>query len=96
MLINLIVFYATGYNKYQVYDEMTTIHAEVDAIRNLKKTRIRKKISILVYRTNNNCDLTMAKPCNNCIYNMLKYAKKKNYYIEKICYTDWNGNVFTI
>ena len=86
------MFYAKGYNKYQVYRNISTIHAEVDAIRNLKPTRKPKSISLVVYRTNHMCNFMMARPCARCISKIFSGAKKKNYNVKHIYYTDDDGD----
>lgn len=59
---------------------------------NLKPTRKKKNISLVVYRTNNTCNFMMAKPCSNCINKIFSVAKKKNYTVKQIYYTDYDGS----
>ena len=56
-MVNLIsVFYSTGINHYNVdpKNPLKTVHAEVDAINNLRRdsTNKRKKVNLFVFRTN--------------------------------------------
>ena len=58
----------------------------------LKKSDNKKKINVIVFRTNKqgNCCL-MAKPCDNCLWSLHKVSREKNYIINRIYYTDNEG-----
>ena len=76
------------YNKYD------SIHAEVDAVRKLKSSDNTKKVDILVFRTNNQGNTClMAKPCTNCMHCLYQTCFRKNYKINRIYYTDIDGNI---
>lgn len=73
------------------------VHAEVDCVQRLKKSKKISSINIIIFRTNNNGDkLMMAKPCHNCLYTIDFILKKKNYKLKKIIYSDVNGNFVNI
>ncbi|MDA9673941.1 hypothetical protein N9T73_00395 [bacterium] len=100
------MFYANGINKYKIDmaeqerkifksqfgHEHKSIHAEEDAINQLKKSEKTKKVDICIFRTNRYGDkLMMAKPCCNCqrvIKNGLKY---KNYKLRHCWFTNEEG-----
>ena len=69
----------------------STVHAEVDALfkyKNINKRKLNDKcIDIIVIRTNKNMKLINSKPCLNCL-NIIKKFK-----INKIYYSDENGNI---
>ena len=63
MKTELIIIFGKNYK---------TIHAEVDAIKKLRYSKTKKKIDILVFRTNlKGKELMMAKPCQNCINSIM-------------------------
>jgi hypothetical protein len=73
------------------------VHAEVDCVERLKKSKKKATINLLVFRTNNKGDkLMMAKPCDNCIHVIDFTLKKKNYKLKKIIYTNENGDLVNI
>ena len=83
-----------GINKYNIDCNHNTIHAEVDAINKLRYTNKRTKINILVFRTNRKGNsLLMAKPCKHCLQYIYKNTHKKGYRLNRIYYTDYNGNL---
>ena len=88
------MFYEYGYNKYNIGKNYKTIHAEVDAIKKLRYSKTKKKIDVLVFRTNlKGEELKMAKPCQNCINSIMKNTKLKNYRLSKIHYTNEKGEI---
>ena len=103
-LTKSIVFYGIGMNYYNINNNcMKTRHAEVDVIQKIKplysgkernkckKVKNLKKLNMLVFRTNKKGENLMnAKPCQNCL-NYMKNINKKGYKIQKIYYTDENG-----
>lgn len=73
------------------------VHAEVDCVQRLKKSKKMSSINIIIFRTNNNGDkLMMAKPCHNCLNTIDITLKKKNYKIKKLIYTDETGKLVNI
>lgn len=77
--------YGSGHNgirsssismKYKKWEE--SLHAEQAALLNLNWDKL-KGCSILVYRTNKNGQLAMAKPCEMC-QRLIKYVGIKNIY----------------
>ncbi len=52
-----------------------------------------RRINMVVIRVNNNGDLLMSKPCNNCINRLQKLCKQYNIHINYIYYSDSTGNI---
>ena len=72
----------------------STVHAEVDACMKLKPTKKRRKVYLLIIRTNKKGDcLMMAKPCMNCIRTSCKLIHDKGYRLKDILYTNENGEI---
>lgn len=95
LYITGIVFYAFGMNRYNVDLKYTSIHAEIDAVRKLKKSEKTKKINIVVFRVNNSGSrLCMAKPCCNCVNGIKKALEEKNYKLKanRCWYTNEDGD----
>jgi deoxycytidylate deaminase len=98
LFIISIVFYAVGYNKYNClkykvsHTYKANVHAEVDALTNLKPNSHKKcrKISLFVFRIGGDNNLLMAKPCQNCMKSIYKIASRKGYNIQTIYYTNNN------
>ena len=92
----IIGFYSLGINYYNINKRNDTIHAEVDAINNLKYTKKRTKVNLFVFRSNKQGNtLTMSKPCDNCIKYIYKNINSKGYRLNKIYYTDFDGNILS-
>lgn len=88
------VFYASGINYYNVDLKGTSLHAEANAIDNLKFNHNKKfkKVNIIVLRTNNKGDRFMlAKSCQPCINYMTKGLKEKRYKLHKGWYSNNDG-----
>tara|TARA_B110000971_G_C19513668_1_gene278544 strand:- start:32 stop:307 length:276 start_codon:yes stop_codon:yes gene_type:complete len=86
------MFYSHGINYYNIDKECRTIHAEVNAIDNLRISHKRTKVNIFVFRTNKSGNiLTMSKPCDNCIKYIKKNINIKGYRLHRIYYTDFIG-----
>ena len=100
------MFYAAGFNEYNI--DMTekqynifkknnghvhnSIHAEENAINNLKISEKTKKVNICVFRTNKKGDkLMMAKPCCNCQNIIVNGLKQKNYKLHHCWFTNKDG-----
>lgn len=99
LIINRVLnVLSTGHNKYTNIDRILnkSTHAEVDAINNLKNTRIKKKINIYVLRVNRTGNLCYSKPCDNCVSYMNKILIKRNYKINKIYYTQSDVNILSM
>ena len=95
LFIISIMFYAYGINRYNVDLKFTSIHAEMDAVYQLKKSEKTKKINMVVFRVNNSgTRLCMAKPCQPCVNGIKKELGYKNYKLKanKCWYTDEDGN----
>lgn len=84
---------STGQNKYRVNG--LSIHAETDAINRLpvKKTKILEKVSLLVIKTNRNCELSNSAPCVHCLKSMSEKPSQKGYRIDKVYYSNGNGEI---
>lgn len=86
------MFYAKGINHYNIDKYNNTIHAEVDAVQNLRKSTEFVKVDLFVFRTNKKASqLTMSKPCVNCIKFIHNNMYIKGYKLNRIYYTDFNG-----
>ena len=86
-----------GYNQVRV--KSLSIHAEMSAIKkhyhkNTKAKTKLKKINMLVIKTGfHDNRLTMSKPCHNCLLSMEKLSAKKGLKVNKIYYSDLDGNI---
>ena len=88
---NDIVFYGTGVNEYNLDN---TIHAEMNAMKSLKKQIKTKKVDIIIFRTNKTASsILCSKPCQNCINGICKTFKQKNYKLNKLYYINYDGDV---
>lgn len=68
-------------------------HAEMDAIKHLKiKNKKRLTLDLIVIRINNSGKLLLSMPCYNCIKQL---RRLKNIKINKIHYSDENGNIIS-
>ena len=88
------VFYATGMNYYNIDLHGTSLHAEVDAVNKLKPNnkQQKKKINLIVLRTNNKGDrLMMAQSCKPCLNYMKHQLEKKNYKVHNAWYSNEDG-----
>lgn len=86
-----IVFYGTGVNEYNLNN---TIHAEMNAMKSLKKQIKTKKVDIIVFRTNKTASsILCSKPCQNCINGIWKTLIQKNYKLNKLYYINYDGEV---
>ena len=95
--MNDIIFYKTGYNKYETTLKHGTIHAEVDALLKLPYQSKPKKIYLCVFTTNKEGTiLRMSKCCSNCEKSIEVICKKKNYIIKNIYYIDEFGELTTL
>jgi len=89
-----IVFYGTGYNKYNVGVNYQTIHAEHDAINRLKYTKNMKTVNVLVFRiSRNKKDILCGKPCENCQKRILKDINQKGYRVHRVYYSISNDEI---
>ena len=87
--------YSVGINHYNNHDPFDTIHAEVDAVFQLKKNEKVKKVNMLVCRVNRNKhELCNAKPCIHCMRYIERNLKRKNFRLKnrRCYYTDEEGN----
>ena len=96
------MFYETGYNKYNIglnslNKHPQTVHAEIDVCMKIRYTKKVKKVNLLVIRTNpSGTKLLMAKPCNNCIINSKRILNSKGYILNKIIYSNEEGELITL
>ena len=91
-----IVFYSTGINHYELNSKHDTCHAEVDAIINLPINKGKRPIEVDVFSSRTNPKgnrLMMGKSCPNCIAYIKKELPRKGYKLNKIYYTDENGEI---
>ena len=71
----------------------TSVHAEKDLFDKLLSQKKMKKINILVVRFTKNGVLGMSKPCDKCIQFLSVFPQRKGYTINKVYYSDQNGNI---
>ena len=92
-----IEFYAFGYNKYNLYGTTRSIHAEVDAIKKLRKNYGKSKsVIVLVFRiSKTGTSILLGKPCDNCRTKIINTLKKKNYSLYNIYYTTYQGTIIS-
>lgn len=72
------------------------IHAECDAILKLMPLKNKKRLEIinmLVVRLSSKNKIQSSKPCINCIETMKTLPPKMGYKIDKIYYSDSDGNI---
>jgi deoxycytidylate deaminase len=93
-----IEFYAFGYNKYNLYGTTRTIHAEIDAIKKLKKNYGKSKsLIVLIFRiSKNGTRILLGKPCQNCISKLNYTLRKKKYRLSHIYYTTYQHTIQSI
>ena len=85
-----------GENRYKANESLGTIHAEDCAIRNLQplpKNKKYNRINIIIIRTSKTGVLGNSKPCLHCIMRLYKNLPEKGYILNKVYYTDSNGNI---
>jgi deoxycytidylate deaminase len=83
---------STGIN--HIMADMTSIHAEQDAIQKLKTNKGRNiKIDLTVIRYNNKNELCESKPCINCLSSMYIDCIRKGYLIKNVYYSTSEGIV---
>ena len=90
------MFYAYGMNRYNIDLEFSTIHAEMEAVNKLRKSKKNVSIKMIVFRINNSgTKLCMAKPCENCVKGIRRTLRKKNYRLKgnKCFYTNEDGEI---
>lgn len=85
-----------GRNFYPITTDDFSIHAEYDALTNIKTSKILQKfkgkkkiinVSLVSIRYGENGKLLNAKPCDNCLTAFKKYMKKYNIYVNKVYYS---------
>jgi cytidine deaminase len=73
-----------------------SLHAEYDAIRNLpfrRKNLKNKSINLLVIRISRRKQIKQSKPCVHCIKYISKLNENTSYQINRIYYSDDNGEI---
>jgi hypothetical protein len=82
-----------GTNTYN--PTLNSLHAERVALDNLPSIpRNRRKlvnVSLFVARTNRSGVAGNSKPCEHCIYDLLRIAPTRGYVVRNVHYTDANG-----
>lgn len=87
--------YNIGFNKYCSNAKYSTVHAEIDALMTFNKKYIKgiKGMDIIIIRitnvkyNDNNINLKISRPCDNCIDTLRKFD------IRKVYYSDQYGNI---
>lgn len=95
MIKKHIMFYAFGYNKYNLHGTTRTIHAEIDAVVKLKKNYSKNKsLVVLIFRISKDGNkILLGKPCNTCKYKLETIIRKKGYTLNKIYYTTYDETI---
>jgi ribosomal protein L28 len=92
--LNILSF---GFNKLgDIHGNKIGVHAEHDAINNLKPLRRNKRlqnINMLVIRISKNNKIQSSKPCANCIEHIKNLPGKKGYKIKHIYYSNDDGEI---
>ena len=93
-----IEFYAFGYNKYNLYGTTRSIHAEIDAIKKLKKNYGKSKsVVVLIFRiSKDGSQILLGKPCDNCTSKIVNTIKQKKYSLYNIYYTTYQGTIISM
>jgi hypothetical protein len=84
--------FSHGQNHYK-RDNISSIHAEVAALNNLRYSHYLKYIDLVVIRINKSGNLCNSKPCSNCVKFMNTILIKRRYKISNIYYSDENSNI---
>jgi len=83
------VFYAFGYNQYNIGKNFLSIHAEHHAVNKLRYSRKRKKVDVIIFRVSNNGkNILCGAPCANCQKILRDGIKQKGYTLNRVYYTD--------
>lgn len=90
-----IVFYAFGFNQYNIDKKFTSIHAEHDAVNKLRYCyKKKKKVDVLIFRVSKNGeDVMLGAPCENCRRHLKNGIKAKGYKLNKVYYTTNYGDI---
>jgi pyrimidine deaminase RibD-like protein len=84
---------AIGFNKLKCPNrryktEYNTTHAEISALQNSGKERIKGSV-MYIYREDRNGNTKLSKPCEFCLPEIIKFGVKKVYYtIEEFPYLE--------
>ena len=86
-----IVFYAFGYNQYNIGKNFLSIHAEHHAVNKLRYSKKRKKVDVIIFRiSNNGKNILCGSPCENCQKILRNGIKQKGYTLNRVYYTETN------
>ena len=82
------MFYAFGYNQYNIGKNFLTIHAEHHAVNKLRYSKKKKKVDVLIFRIcNKGENILLGAPCENCQRIMREGIKSKGYTLNRVYYT---------
>ncbi len=92
-----IVFYAFGYNQYNIGKNFLSIHAEHHAVNNLRVSdKKHKKVDVLIFRIcNKGTNILSGAPCCNCQRILKEGIEKKGYTLNRVYYTTKETEEFT-
>ncbi len=77
---------------------MSTVHAEIDAMRKVRVREGKKRmtpLTLVSLRFNSSGELKNAMPCQHCVAELKRTMPTKNYYIAKVIYSDNYGRLIT-
>ena len=83
-------------NYYNINGGNKSRHAEVDSIDRLTPTHKNPKVNLLVIRCKKDKTLGNSKPCINCLKSIYIDIRRKGYKINKIYFSDDDGDFNTI
>lgn len=87
--------YAFGYNQYNMGKNFLSIHAEHHAINNLRFSKKKKKVDIIIFRIcNKGENILCGAPCETCQKRMREGIIKKGYVLNRIYYTNETNDNF--
>jgi hypothetical protein len=90
---------SVGFCHRTSFSSGASVHAEIDALDNLKKNfkNTKKNISLIVvrvsFRHDGSHNYANSKPCADCISKMQTIAYAKGYRIKNIFYSNENGDI---
>ncbi len=92
--IRILSFGENKYNPSTHIDSIkSSVHAEQNCVNKLPFTRKNKRINLLIVRFTKHYELSMSKPCQNCVNCMKTTYPKKGYIVKDVYYSTSNGEI---
>lgn len=90
------MFYGIGINSDRKKSCLWgSLHAEIDALRKIRRFEKTRRVDIVVIRVNRTGGLLLSQPCSNCIKKMRYFERYKNCVIDKIRYSGEHGDIIS-